>query len=133
MVHTIDSGTMQEVAAAIDTGPLVGLTNAVHPESPNWRHATLSADERYLVLNRGRAPEVTVADLVDRRAWTLPLAADVAVVGGVALGRAEANLGLLAVHAETTVQVYRFDPYGPLVELARLSIGVPVDVTTSED
>jgi Mg-chelatase subunit ChlD len=130
-VYTLDFDAMQLVDAPIRLAPFVAAR-------PNWyfgaaidrMHATLSADGRYLIANRGESSEVSVADLVKRTSWTLVTSPDFESIGGVASNWSHRNGGLLALHAAETVAVYRWVPHGPLVELGRAGIARPYDDKT---
>ncbi len=65
-VLTLDSLTLAQLAPPIALAPFMappprGL------QARNYGHATMTADGRYLITNRGSVPELNVADLQERR------------------------------------------------------------------
>lgn len=115
-VYTLEVAGMTQVAAPIALPPF----DREPPSSPgqqlNIAQAGITPGGRFLVTNRWRVPELSVADLVARRAFTLPLGADLVNVGGLAVNHAALNHGLLAVHAGDAVLTYRFEPDRGLIE-----------------
>ncbi len=119
-VYTIDVTSMTESHPRIQLSPLV--TEPVEPWNRLSKgHADITGDGRYLVANRWDTPELNVADLLTRQAWTIPVAG-VEWTGGVAINKGWYNPGLLALHAGPAVVVYRFEPErgsAALTELGR--------------
>jgi Mg-chelatase subunit ChlD len=115
-VYTIDVSSMQLSAPPIQLKPIEGISSPAHETAPHFMHSTMTADEHYLITNRGRVAEINVADLLTRQAWTLPVGRDVTITGGVAINGSWINAGLLALHGRDGVYVYQFRPMGPLVE-----------------
>lgn len=116
-LYTLDVGAMTQAAAPVrlppfDTEPAPGPGRHL-----NLAHAAITPDGRFVVTSRWRAAELGVADIVDRRAFTLSLGAGAPVAGGLAVNHAAANHGLLAVHIGDAVAVYRFAPLLPRLEL----------------
>jgi uncharacterized protein YegL len=130
-VYSIDVGSMAPTGRPVHVAPLEGRANPVHGTPLNHIHATMTADGRYLVTNRGRTPEVSVVDLVARRSWTLALSPDLKAVGGLAIATVGSHAGLLAVHAADTIALFGFDPDGPLAEAARVDVRQPASYGTS--
>jgi hypothetical protein len=96
------------------TGPFT-LPPLVRPQLPVYRNisqqqATITADGRYVIVNRLHAPEVGIADLATGRAFVLSTGTEVEQTGGVAINHGWINSGLLAVHGHDTIAVYRFQP-----------------------
>ena len=87
-------------------------------------YASLSPDERYLVINTAteQPRHVTVVDLDSRRAELVALPG-LTQSWGLAFDYVGSNHGLLAVHGGTGVAVYAFTPRGGLDLMA--SIDVP--------
>lgn len=84
--------------------------------APSFTHATLSPDERFIVINQRDDPGIVVVDLTQRRAESVPLRGlpKLKGVGGVTLNWAASNHGLLAVHGETAVGVFTWkDGFAP--------------------
>ncbi len=84
----------------------------------------LTADEHYLVTT-GLTTEsqlLNVADLVERRAWTLPLPAGQGIAEDLAINRGWLHPGLLAIHDGEDAVVHRLEPQGRLEELSRLGL-----------
>lgn len=124
-IYTLEVATLTQAAIQFPVAPIEGLRTDFHVQPLNYMHATLSGDGRYMVTNRGRSPSLGVADLYERRAWTVAQAPDVEFSGGVAFNRGALNFGLLAVHALDKVILYRFGPDGPLIELGRTDLDPP--------
>ena len=104
-VRTIDTSLMIDVAAPIE-GPLPTVSGFPPGRAPaEYFHASLSPDGRTMIANRWHGRGVTAFNLKDRTATTIDLPA--AMVGGVAFNHAESNHGLLAVHEDVQVVVYR--------------------------
>ncbi len=122
LVLTLDVSSMAETSTRIQLKPIA----ARDPRDPNnafimgHAHATLSTDGRFLVTNRWDQPELNVADLLTRQAWTLHTGN--AHNGGLAINRGWINTGLLALHTGEAVKVYRFLPPSQLEELASLPV-----------
>ncbi len=81
--------------------------------------ATLSPDERYLVINTGdqRSGALNVVDLQQRVSQLVPLPG-VSESWGVKFNYVAANNGLLAVHGRSVVAVYEFNAFSPPTLLA---------------
>jgi Mg-chelatase subunit ChlD len=124
-VYTLDFRTMQLVGFPIELAPFQGRANTYFGAAIDRMHATLSADGRYLLANRGDSNEIRVADLSGGTAWVLGTSSDVESIGGLALDWRGQNSGLLAVHANNKVVVYRWAPHGPLIEVGRIAILPP--------
>jgi Mg-chelatase subunit ChlD len=125
-VHSIDYGNMQIAGSPIRLQPYLGMRNPIHDSQIDLMHAALSPDARHFVTNRAYSAQLNVADLEARVSWSLDTSPDVARIGGVAINRAAENHELLAIHAETQVLVYRWDPRGPLVEIGRTMLDSPL-------
>ncbi len=124
-VHTIDAATMTSMAEPIQLQP---IGTSLFPPEAFYGYliqtdATMTADGRYLITNRFDQPEINVADLTTRQAWTVHTGNT--YNGGVAINRGWINAGLLAIHAVDEVVVYRFDPPADLRELSRLAVPRP--------
>jgi Mg-chelatase subunit ChlD len=93
-VRTIDVPTMTELQAPVEL-PL----SASNPYPPSFMTtmAALSPDARYLVTTAGPRPDVNVADLVERRAWSVPIQ-DALAVTDVSFSHGPENSGLLALN-----------------------------------
>lgn len=137
-IHSLDTSYLRPAAEPVRISPPVAdpilagaLASIGYTTTSQIVFADISLDERYIVTNRWAEPEVSVADLHARRSWTLPLGEGITMTGGVAFNHAWQNPGLLAVNTLDAVVVYRFDPDGPLEELARHSIH-PVHQTVGD-
>ncbi len=122
-VRTIDSQRMVEVAPPIDgVAPVVsGFASGRAPAT--FFHATLTPDGRVMVANRWQGRGVTVFDLNRRSATAVDVSAS--IVGGVAFNHADANHGLLAVHEDTRIAVYRYIPPATLELVGAVTIARP--------
>jgi uncharacterized protein YegL len=108
-VVSIDVDSMTEIAPRV---PIASI-GAVYDNcggTTSYTHAALSLDERYLVVNRWERAQISIVDLVARRAVVrdirLPGARN---VGGIAFNWADENHGLLAVHGGDVVGVFRWN------------------------
>jgi hypothetical protein len=117
VVHSIDAGSMAEIAAPIDLGPrpMAGL---------RFVHAALTRDGHYLAVNDWQRGTVTIIDLVRRTAAVAVTSPDVTVAGGIDFGVRGAEM-LVALHAMDTLIVYRFEPPARLEERGRMPIRRP--------
>ncbi len=123
-VVTIDPASMSEIAERIQLQPEQPVSLKLPPRYGLIYNGDLTADERYLVTT-GLTSEshfLNVADLVERRAWTLPLPAGQRVAKDLAINKGWLHPGLLAIHDEEDAVVYRFEPQGQLEELSRLGL-----------
>ncbi len=116
-VYTVDVAGMTQAAAPVRLPPFDREPAAGPGKHLNLAHAAITPDGRFVVTSRWRAAELGVADVVDRRAFTLALGAGVPVAGGVAVNHAAANHGRLAVHTGDAVGVYDFAPAQPRIAL----------------
>jgi len=129
-VTSVETSTLAPVSATILHAPIVPDAKLQKDLTARGNYTTtsqivfadLSVDERFIVTNRWAVPEINVLDVHERRAWTLPVGPDVTMTGGVAFNHGWENHGLLAVNALDKVIIYRFDPAGPLEEVARHAI-----------
>ena len=134
-INSLETSLLSPAAKPVRHAPFVpdpvlagALASNEFTTTPRIVFADISPDERYLVTNRWAEPELSVVDLHARRSWTLPAGEGITMTGGVAFNHAWRNPGLLAVNVLDAVVVYRFDPDGPLEELARHPIN-PVHQT----
>ncbi len=111
-VLTIDPATLREVAPRITLAALTAFPVFRGPyKGTGWIAGSMSMDGRYLVTGRGTGDRrLNVADLVERRAWMVPLEEDVVGTVGTALNRGWINAGLLALHHHRFVGIYRWEP-----------------------
>ncbi len=123
-VLTIDPATLQEVASRITLPPLTAYPVFRGPlKGTGWIAGSLSLDGRYLVTGRGAGDHrLNVADLVERRAWVVPLDEPVAGTVGTAVNRGWINTGLLALHHHRFVGVYQWEPPDGFMLLARVPL-----------
>lgn len=131
LVETIDPATMTQVSAPIRLKPIGEATSWQGLPIPTYgflalTHAAVTGDGHYLFTNRWDKPELNVADLVERRAWTVSTGNP--LNGGVAVNRGWVNAGLVAVHAVDYVVVYRFDSPMSLVRLGSMPVDPPRSV-----
>jgi hypothetical protein len=131
LVETLSAATLQRQAAPIQLAPFgVGRDGPLEPPGPDvmrYLHrvaATLSLDGRFLYTNRWDVPEVNVADVIDRQAWTVSSGNE--HNGGIAVNHGWINRGLLAIHALDSVVVYRIDSARQITELSRLPVAPPL-------
>lgn len=127
-LFTIDPSTMEFDSVRI---PLPKIDFARTDEDlEGSQFMTMSVGERFLVTNRWRGEGLNVVDTHLREAWSMPIAQDITITGGVAINHGWENPGLLAMHASDKLVVYRFDPFDRslegLEELARIEIPNPV-------
>ncbi len=128
-VYILDTEIMAPRSASIDIQPIV-----IDKEGGSrWVlrglsiHAALAQNRRHLVTNRWEKPELNSVDLTDHKAYTIPLAADLGTIGGLAFNWGWNNPGLLAVHAGDKIAVYDYQPPDYAEELGRVSIPPPTD------
>ncbi len=136
-VRTIDPATMAEVLPGIQLEPDHPISMK-QPLRYGLFYGDLTADERYLITTglptESRSRFLNVADLQERRTWTLPLPwpPEDAAVADLAINKAWLNEGLLALWVRVSrerywpmvgfVAVCRFAPQGPVEELGRFWI-----------
>lgn len=125
VVETLDSQTLRREAGSIQLAPFSVEPNDNYFWPLNVIHATLTSDGRYLITNRWDVPQINVADLVTRQAWTLYTGNR--FNGGVAVNHGWINPNLLAMHAWDSFVVYRFEPPATLLEVGRLPNSAPID------
>lgn len=121
-IHVVDVPTLSSDGPATALEPIGHAGEFTYGERVRRTYADVSLEDRYVVTNRWDAPGLNVGDLVERRAWTLSVGTGITMTGGIAFNRGYINTGLLAVHAVSQVLVYRFDPFGELVELSRVPL-----------
>ena len=94
-VRTIAVATMTEPHPSIN----LPLSSSYSPYPPTFltTMASLSPDARYLVTTGGMRPEINVADLVERRSWSLTVQ-DAVAVTDVSFSHGPQNAGLLALN-----------------------------------
>jgi len=135
-VHSLDVASMKAIAPPVPV-PVnhQGFDETRGPPPGSWRYfrgvrvsqATLSVDERLLVVNNWELGSITGVDLEARRSWQVPipgftpartvLALDQHAVGGVAINRAYGpNQGLLAIHGIDRVGIYALTDDGRQLE-----------------
>lgn len=116
IVHSIRVSTMAEISPAVQMATIARLEDVGDslPAALIVGAADLSTDGRYLITNRWYDRQINVTDLVLRRARTVDVPdVDANRVGDVAINKAAVNRGLLAIHGESSVGIYEFDPSGP--------------------
>ncbi len=129
VLETVDTDTMTRVAPPIQMEPFSesGFVNGerVTPLI-GYRfqaHAAISQDGRYVFTNRIDVPELNVADVVQRTAWTVATVGS--PNGGVAYNRGWVNQGLVAVHMGDRVVVYHFAPPYELTVRGSIAVQPP--------
>jgi len=120
LVAKIDARTMQAVAAPVFLPPSRNAGDDVQPlhEYPG----AISPDERFLITHRQATDdEVAVVDLLERRAWTIPLKGLCLPrgCGEVAFSHGPANQGLLAIRGSHELAIFEFRPKTQLRKLSR--------------
>ena len=123
VVESLNALTLTRVAEPIQLEAFSVEPNDNYYWPLNVVHATVTADGRYLITNRWDVPEINVADVVTRQAWTVHTGNR--HNGGVAVNRGWKNPGLVALHAWDAFVVYRFEPPSTLTELGRLANTAP--------
>lgn len=118
-IATLDTNTLFESASRIKTNNQIIDGKELTLSHPSIVHASITADERYIVTNRWGAGEVNIADLDQRTSTTYQLD-DVEMAGGVAFNHARLNSDLLAVHTRNSIVVYRFENNN-LYEIGRVA------------
>jgi len=101
-VFSLDADNLTELAPPIGFEPVSGQAQRLRNTN-----ITLAGDGRFLVINAGNRPEITVVDLVAGTSVALPLESQ-RESWGVAFDLSGANNGLLAVHGRSRVAVYEF-------------------------
>jgi len=110
VVHSINTDTLVEIAPPIAIPPVTGKkTLRLGTMIANLR-ADLAPDDRHLVVNQGRTGHLTLVDLESRTARTLTLDPPLVHTGGVAINGGWENRWRLAVHGQSRVAIYDFDP-----------------------
>lgn len=126
-ILTIDLRSMTESAARISVGKVDESIGNLHELFLSKSHAAISRSGRYIVLNRWDENEVRVADLLERKSWTLsvPFNATGRIgVGGVAFDHMTSDGEVLALHGIDEVAVLEFDP-NRLELIAKRSVKPP--------
>ncbi len=133
LLLTVDSDSLDEIAPPIQLPDLGGKDSSECGRAPSETSATISPDERYVVINHRTRPEIVVADLRARNAWTLPLRGvpGLAEVGGVAFDHSALHRGLFAVHGLTTIAVFEWMDDAPSNRLAYATVSQPLGGGTS--
>ena len=122
-LHSLNIDSLTESDPPIELQPYQGDRDPFFTDYSNLIHAIQSPDGRYIVTNRWESNLLNVADLVQRRAWTVELDADVKTIGGIALNGTPVNGNVLAVHSGSRVLTYEWQSVGRLVELGELDVG----------
>ena len=125
MLHSLDVDSLDYSSESIALEPYAGTPNSFYRDFSHVVHAAQSDDGRHIITNRWESNQLNVADVVERRAWTVELGVDVKHVGGVALGRHVSNDDVLAVHIGSRILTFLWNPMGPQHRLGELDIGAP--------
>jgi len=120
VVHSIRTDTLAEIAPPIAIPPLTGIKTLRLGTMIGYLRTDLAPDDRHLVVNQGRTGNLTLVDLESRTSRTLTLDPPLVKTGGVAINGGWENRWRLAVHGQSRVAIYDFDPTiaGPLKEVA---------------
>jgi len=110
IVHSIRTDTLVEIAAPIAIPPLTGRKTLHLGTMIATLRADLAPDDRHLVVNQGRTGHLTLVDLESRTVRTLELDPPLVHTGGVAINGGWENRWRLAVHGQSRVAIYEFDP-----------------------
>lgn len=116
-IHTVDVATMTAVAPPLAYEPVERDTRYRIHET----FATLSPDDRFLVINMGDRASLQVVDLKDRVRKVVPLTT-LRRTRGVRFNFAPAAFGRLAVHGGDEVGVFEFRGLDPPVERATVRV-----------
>ncbi len=111
VLHTLDATSLKEVSQPITMPRLVVNGREIPTARTNFVHATLSPDERFVVMNRWDVGEVSVADLLKRTADVRQLEG-LKKAGGVAFNRGWIGKGRLAVHGIDRIGIYEWPADG---------------------
>jgi len=120
VVHSIRTDTLAEIAPPIAIPALTGRKTLFLGTMIAYLRADLGPDDRHLVVNQGRTGKVTLVDLDSRTFRTLTLDPPLVNTGGVAINGGWENRWRLAVHGQSRVAIFDFDPLSaaPLKEVA---------------
>jgi len=120
IVHSVRTDTLAEIAPPIAIPPLTGSKTLRLGTMIAYLRADLAPDDRHLVVNQGRTGHLTLVDLQSRTFRTLILDPPLVKTGGVAINGGWENRWRLAVHGQSRVAIYDFDPTiaAPLKEVA---------------
>jgi len=120
VVHSIRTDTLAEIAPPVAIPPLTGSKTLRLGTMIAYLRTDLAPDDRHLVVNQGRTGNLTLVDLESRTSRTLTLDPPLVKTGGVAINGGWENRWRLAVHGQSRLAIYDFDPTisGPLKEVA---------------
>ena len=129
VVHSIRTDTLSEIAPPIAIPPVTGRKTLFLGTMIAYLRADLAPDDRHLVVNQGRTGMLTLVDLESRTFRTLTLDPPLVNTGGVAINGGWENRWRLAVHGQSRVAVYDFDPASaaPLKEVATGNVAVQAE------
>jgi len=131
IVHSIRTDTLAEIAAPIAIPPVTGRKTLFLGTMIAYLRVDLAPDDRHLVVNQGRTGNVTLVDLESRTFRTLTLEPPLVNTGGVAINGGWENRWRLAVHGQSRVAIYEFDPLSaaPLKEVASGNVALQAEHT----
>ncbi len=120
----LESLTLDGPIASLGSPPPV--SDDVDEPAARRVHATLTHDERHLLVSRWGRGEIDVVDLATGTVRRVPAGDGLTQAGQIATNRAWENGGLIALHAGDNVVVYATHPDdGTPIEIARHPIKPP--------
>lgn len=122
----MESLTLDGPIASLGSPPAV--SDDVHEPAARRVHATLTHDERHILVSRWGRGEIDVVELATGTVRRVPAGDGLTLTGQIATNRAWENGGLIALHAGDHIVVYATDPDdGTPIEIARHPIAPPHD------